>query len=212
VECKSHVGAGDCFAAHLTLALAHGIPLEQAAAIAHSAGRVYVQHLHGRPPYPIEIRKDLSPQRGKIVALADMATLREIDKAGLVFTNGCFDLLGPHHVYCLQQAKAAGQTLVAAINDDASVKRLKGPMRPIQPLTDRLAMLTGLAMVDWVVPFSEDTPIELLKALKPDVRVKANLPDLNHAGDEFCGKVMLVPTMKGCSTSTLLSRIRKTDQ
>src|SRR5699024_7072184 len=90
----------------------------------------------------------------------------------VVMTNGCFDLLHPGHVDYLQAARELGDWLVVAVNDDASVTRLKGPQRPINPLQQRMRMLAGLAAVDWVVPFAEDTPARLIGELRPDVLVK----------------------------------------
>ena len=87
-------------------------------------------------------------------------------------TNGCFDLLHPGHIAYLEAARALGDCLVVAVNDDASVRRLKGPARPLNDLGHRMQVLRGLAAVDWVVPFSEDTPERLICRLEPDVLVK----------------------------------------
>ena len=87
-------------------------------------------------------------------------------------TNGCFDILHAGHVAYLEEAKQRGDRLLVAVNDDASVSRLKGTGRPINPLADRMAVLAGLAAVDWVVPFSEDTPEALISEVLPDVLVK----------------------------------------
>ncbi len=208
VECVNHIGAGDCFAAHLTLCLAHGLNLEDAATIAHSAGRVYVQHPHSRPPWPHEIRKDLDPVMGKVVT--DLGDLRLSAQGRIVFTNGVFDLLGPHHLYLLQEAKKLGDCLVVGINADQSVKRLKGPSRPVIGLDQRLMMLCGLECVDWVVSFSDENPSEVMRVLKPDVLVKANFPDRNTSGDEFAKEVNLIPPVPGLSTSQTMNRIKST--
>jgi D-beta-D-heptose 7-phosphate kinase/D-beta-D-heptose 1-phosphate adenosyltransferase len=90
----------------------------------------------------------------------------------VVFTNGVFDLLHPGHVRTLRAARARGDALVVGLNSDASVRRLKGPGRPVQPLRARAAVLAALRDVDLVVPFSEDTPLELIRALRPQVLVK----------------------------------------
>src|SRR5690606_24580914 len=90
----------------------------------------------------------------------------------IVMTNGCFDILHAGHVAYLEEAKSLGNRLIVAVNDDASVTRLKGASRPITPLEDRMAVLAGLAAVDWVVPFAEDTPAQLIERLLPDVLVK----------------------------------------
>lgn len=207
VPCVNHVGAGDCFAAHLALALAHGLSLEDGCTIAHAAGRVYVQHAHGRPPWPHEIRRDLDPVGGKTVSGDFLSALRQSIPGRVVFTNGCFDLLGPQHVYLLQEARKHGGVLVVAVNSDESVRRLKGPKRPVVPLERRLAMLAALECVDWLVYFEGDTPAALMQALRPDVRVKGDFPDLNHEGDEFAAELVLVPPLPGWSTTTTLGRI-----
>jgi D-beta-D-heptose 7-phosphate kinase/D-beta-D-heptose 1-phosphate adenosyltransferase len=206
VVSRNHVGAGDCFAAHLTLALAHGFQLEEAATIAHAAGRVFVQHLYGRPPWPHEIRRDLDPIMGKVFTM-DAAELRASHPGKIVFTNGVFDLLGPHHVYLLNMARSYGDMLVVGINDDASVRRLKGPNRPVIPLEQRAQMLAGLACVDWVVPFTEDAPLELLKALGKPILVKADLPDRRTIGDDLAESVHLIHPLAGWSTTKTLETI-----
>jgi len=207
IVCKNHVGAGDCFSATLALALAHGFSLEDAAAIAHSAGRIYVQHLHGRPPWPFEIRRDLNPVGGKVLSAFDLAALCRAAPGRICWANGCFDLLGPHHVQFLQNARRQGDLLVVGLNDDQSVRRLKGPKRPIMALPERTAMLAALDCVDWVVPFSADAPVEELSALRPHVRVCADIPDRNGAGDEYAGEVKLLPMVPQASTTAMVERI-----
>lgn len=131
----------------------------------------------------------------------------------IVFTNGCFDLLHPGHVAYLQEAKAQGDVLVVGLNDDDSVRRLKGNARPINPLRDRAFMLAALKAVDLVVPFGEDTPLDLIKALSPDVLVKGGdyTPD-TIVGAELVqaqgGKVVVVPFIDGYSTTALIARIQ----
>lgn len=207
IRCRNHVGSGDCFAATLTLALAHGLSLEEAATIAHSAGRVYVQWEHSRPPWPHEIKADLDPLAGKILIGPDMPALRKSVSGSIVFTNGCFDLLSVHHLYCLEQSKKHGDVLVVGVNSDESVRRLKGPKRPVQSLESRMAMLCGLSLVDWVVPYDDDTPSEIMRLLQPDVRTKGDFPELNRAGDEYAKEVRLIPPMTGHSTTATLRRI-----
>jgi D-beta-D-heptose 7-phosphate kinase/D-beta-D-heptose 1-phosphate adenosyltransferase len=130
----------------------------------------------------------------------------------VVFTNGVFDLVHRGHVDALAGARALGDRLVVGVNDDASVTRLKGPSRPLAPLEDRMVVLAALAAVDLVVPFPEDTPEELIRALRPDVLVKGAdyaLDDI--AGGAFVrgygGRVETVPLTPGRSTSALVERI-----
>ena len=129
----------------------------------------------------------------------------------VVFTNGCFDLIHPGHVRLLETARAHGDVLVVAINSDESVRRLKGPKRPILPQTDRAEILAAMAAVDAVTVFSEDTPCALLERLLPDVLVKG--ADWAHwiAGREIVegsgGKVVAIPIEEHYSTTDLVQTI-----
>lgn len=171
VPCINHVGAGDCFAAHMILSLAHGLPAHQAAEIAHSAGRVYVQHQHHRPPWPHEIGRDNDPVGGKLISLEDLPNLRASAPGRIVFTNGVFRLPHAGHCWLLDWARKQGDVLVVGINDDCSAWRQK-PGEPMLPLTERIAVLAGLSAVDYIVPFGQDDPIEILKALKANLLIK----------------------------------------
>ena len=129
-------------------------------------------------------------------------------------TNGCFDILHAGHVRYLMQARALGERLVVAVNDDASVKRLKGHDRPINPLSRRLTVLDALACVDWVVPFSEDTPERLICEVGPDVLVKGGdyRPDaIAGAGcvRDRGGQVVVLGYEPGCSTTALIEAIHR---
>jgi rfaE bifunctional protein nucleotidyltransferase chain/domain len=132
-----------------------------------------------------------------------------------VFTNGVFDLLHRGHVEYLAEARSLGDHLVVGVNSDASVRRLgKGSDRPLNSLPDRLAVLAALAAVDLVVPFEEDTPLELIRLLEPDVLVKGGDytettvvgADLVHRGG---GEVVIIPLRPGFSTTRLLERLRE---
>ena len=131
----------------------------------------------------------------------------------VVFSNGCFDLLHPGHVDYLSRAAALGEHLVIGLNDDDSIRRLKGPSRPVNPLATRATMLAALRTVDLVVAFSEDTPLNLIRALMPDVLVKGGdyrvddivgAPEVRaHGGD-----VVVVPFLEGYSSTALIRRIQ----
>jgi rfaE bifunctional protein nucleotidyltransferase chain/domain len=131
----------------------------------------------------------------------------------IVFTNGCFDLLHVGHVRLLSAARALGDLLVVGINADESVRRLKGPGRPILPLEQRAELLAALRAVDLVVAFSEDTPLELIRRLRPDVLVKGGdwSPE-QVVGREVVeaagGQVVIVPLVEGSSTTALVRRLR----
>ncbi|MFA6584075.1 MAG: adenylyltransferase/cytidyltransferase family protein [Elusimicrobiaceae bacterium] len=128
----------------------------------------------------------------------------------VAFTNGCFDILHRGHVRIIESARKTADSLIIGLNSDASVKRLKGPERPLNSQDDRAVVLAALAAVDRVVIFQEDTPLELLSALKPDVLVKG--ADYSHekiVGREFAGKTVRVPLVKNRSTTLVISKMRK---
>lgn len=153
----------------------------------------------------------LNPER-KIVPLPRLLQHFRRPRAGtLVFTNGCFDLLHAGHVALLAQARALGDSLVVGINSDDSVRRLKGPQRPVNSAEDRAVVLAAMEAVDWVTVFEEDTPRELIRALLPDVLVKGGdyradevvgAPEVARAG----GETVIVPLLRGRSTTAILNR------
>lgn len=134
-------------------------------------------------------------------------------KGKVVFTNGCFDLLHPGHVAYLAAARKLGDLLVVGVNDDASVARLKGPERPINNLEDRMLMLASLESVDAVIAFSEDTPLELIQKIKPQILVKGGdykkedivgAEEVEVAG----GRVVIIPFEEGYSSTALIDKIQ----
>ncbi|MDE0372574.1 MAG: D-glycero-beta-D-manno-heptose 1-phosphate adenylyltransferase [Rhodospirillales bacterium] len=142
--------------------------------------------------------------------LADECRLRG---ERVVMTNGCFDILHSGHVGCLQEAKGLGDRLIVAVNDDDSVARLKGRGRPVNPLPDRMAVLAGLAAVDWVAPFAGDTPAELIARVLPDVLVKGgDYRSGEIAGGQAVldngGEVRVLGLREGRSTSAIIEAIR----
>jgi D-beta-D-heptose 7-phosphate kinase/D-beta-D-heptose 1-phosphate adenosyltransferase len=129
-------------------------------------------------------------------------------------TNGCFDILHAGHVGYLEEAKQLGDRLLVAVNDDASVRRLKGASRPVNRLDDRMAVLTGLAAVDWVVPFGEDTPESLVGELLPDVLAKGGdyrVEDIAGAASVRAhgGEVRVLALRPGHSTSAIIDAVRR---
>lgn len=132
----------------------------------------------------------------------------------IVFTNGCFDILHYGHVKYLEDAKRKGDILVVAVNRDASIRRIKGKKRPIINEADRAKVISGLASVDYVVLFKEDTPLEVIKLIKPDILVKgADWNRDNIAGADFVltygGRVSTINLVKGRSTTALIKKIAK---
>jgi len=153
----------------------------------------------------------------KIVSQSDLLKIRKKLRSqgrSVVLTNGCFDLLHAGHIRLFHEAKAQGNVLVVALNDDASVRRLKGPSRPVFPLAERLEVLAAVSDIDYVTWFSEDTPQRIISALLPDVLVKGGdwtrdtvigRPEVEAAG----GKVVIVPYTKGKSTTNIIDKMRK---
>ena len=132
----------------------------------------------------------------------------------LVFTNGCFDLLHPGHVEHLAQARALGDLLVVGLNSDDSVRRLKGAGRPLVAEADRAAALAGLGSVDAVIVFDEETPLELICQLLPDVLVKGGDYDLDgivgrEVVEQAGGDVRVLPLVEGYSTTNILNRLKE---
>ncbi len=194
VDVRSVIGAGDCFAAYFAAAIAHDFSVQEAATIAFKAGTTYVKYQHNRPVTPVELVDD------KLVHPAD---LRNID-GKLVFTNGCFDILHSGHIANLKYCKSLGDKLVVALNSDSSIKRLKGPARPILPLEDRLAVISSLEFVDYVIVFDEDTPYEVIKQCEPDVLCKSKYDPDKIVGADLVKQVVVGPTFGEKSTTALI--------
>ena len=128
----------------------------------------------------------------------------------IVFTNGCFDILHAGHVSVLEFARNKGDVLVIGLNSDASVKRLKGPTRPVNAQSDRALVLAALESVDAVCVFEEDTPYELIKQVRPDILVKGgDYKPMEIVGREFAGKVVRFALLKGRSTTNIIKKVSK---
>ncbi len=145
-----------------------------------------------------------------------VAAVRSARRRGerVVFTNGCFDLLHVGHVRSLAQARHLGDRLLVALNSDASVRRLKGRGRPTVPARQRRELLAALESVDWVVTFAEDTPLSLIRALRPDVLAKGGdwrLSEIvgRREVESWGGRVVRLRRVPGASTSRLLARARR---
>ncbi len=212
-------GAGDTVIAVMAGCLSAGLPMRDAAHFANHAAGVVVTKLGTASVSPEELLTAVStPLAGaanNVLGETGLVTvLEDLRAAGqrVVMTNGCFDLIHPGHVRYLQQARALGDVLVVAVNDDDSVRRLKGEGRPVNTLDDRMAVLGALGAVDFVVPFSEDTPARLIEALAPDVLVKGG----DYAVEQIAGHdsvlarggdVRVLAFVDGHSTSGLIERL-----
>ncbi len=212
-------GAGDTVIAQLALGLAAGLDFESAVHLANHAAGIVVGKPGAASVTRAELAAVLEPiprATGCVLERAELQRRRaawRAEEKRVVFTNGCFDVLHAGHVAYLREARAQGDVLVVGVNDDASVRRLKGPERPINALADRLTVLAALEMVDAVVPFAEDTPLELIQALTPDVLVKGqDWAEKGVVGREWVerhgGKVVLAALLPGRSTSAIVERMR----
>ena len=215
-------GAGDTVIAVMAGCLSAGLPLSESARFANQAAGIVVAKLGTASVTPAELRAIPTSEprlSNKTGVMSESDLLVEIEQAKVtgqrvVMTNGCFDILHPGHVSYLQQASAQGDLLVVAVNDDDSVRRLKGPSRPVNPTADRMAILAALACVEFVVPFSEDTPARLIEAVAPDVLVKGGDYKVEEiAGHESVvargGRVITLDFVEGHSTSGMLARLGK---
>ncbi len=212
-------GAGDMAFAMLAVARAGGASWEEAAALANIAGGLEVEKFGVVPITAREIAQELLSEAhlhdGKSRTLAallpELAHHRASGKK-IVFTNGCFDLIHLGHIKYFQFAKAQGDLLIVGVNTDASIQRLKGPKRPIINETDRISVLEELESIDYLIAFDEDTPLELITAIKPDVLVKgADYKKEQVVGWDLVesqgGCVALAPLIDGKSTSKVIERI-----
>ena len=216
-------GAGDTAIALLAAGLGVGLSAAEAAALANLGAGLVVGKIGvaavTRSELQLALHRQGSGGRG-LVELAELEMLvKEAKSRGerIVMTNGCFDILHAGHVSYLEEAKSYGDKLIVAVNDDASVGRLKGASRPITPLQDRMAVLAGLAAVDWVVAFSEDTPANLIARLLPDVLVKGGDYSVQEiVGSDTVikngGEVRVLTFKQGRSTSALIDAIRRSDK
>lgn len=215
-------GAGDTVVAALAVALATGQPLESSVVMANAAAAIAVSKLGTAVVTRAELTAALDrtshaeDHAGALVSREDAARIVarwQARGSRVVFTNGCFDLLHPGHIALIEAAAKEGDRLIVALNTDASVKRLKGPSRPLQDEQARARVMGALRAVDLVVLFDEDTPLEAIKALQPDVLVKgADYREDQVVGGDFVkargGKVVLANLIAGRSTSALVASAR----
>jgi D-beta-D-heptose 7-phosphate kinase/D-beta-D-heptose 1-phosphate adenosyltransferase len=219
VDVYDVTGAGDTAAAALAVTRSLGWDAVSCAQVANVASGIAVGKSGTVAVTGPELAMALaSSQRGDRGILNRQQLVDAVARARaagerVVFTNGCFDILHAGHVAYLEEARALGDRLVVAVNDDDSVRRLKGPGRPVNPLERRLRVLSGLSAVDWLVGFPEDTPESLLEALRPDVLVKGG--DYGPEGvvgadivTGFGGEVRVLSLVEDCSTTAIVARIQ----
>lgn len=211
-------GAGDTVIATIGACLASGLDLTSSCDIANRAAGIVVGKLGTSTVSIQELYDDIHKKHNSSHILSKenlLDKIHELKQAGkkIVMTNGCFDILHKGHVDYLKKAKSLGDILIVAVNSDESVQRLKGPTRPIVPLENRMAVLEGLASVDYVVPFDEDTPQSLIAKVLPHILVKGG----DYKVEEIAGhvevlanggEVKLINFVDGCSTSNIVKKIQ----
>ncbi len=212
-------GAGDTVIAVLATAIACGYELEPATALANSAAGLVVERLGSATVTVDELNGAITNKYQSLISMDSDAVLQAINQAKrngeqIVMTNGCFDILHTGHINYLIKARSLGDRLIIAVNDDESVKRLKGETRPVNSVENRMTVLAALSCVDWVVPFSEDTPEQLISLLEPDILVKGgDYTEEQIAGAAFVretgGDVIILPFEEGCSTTSILKKIKE---
>jgi len=226
LEVSDVTGAGDTVIATLAVMLGAGMALPQAVEMANLAAGIVVGKLGAATVSPAELAAKLNKHlfsQGDVYQTPFDKVLQHIQFARqngerIVFTNGCFDILHAGHVRYLAQAKALGDRLVVGLNSDASIARLKGASRPVNPLSERATVLASLASVDWVLPFGDDlseqdTPLALILQVKPDVLVKGgdySIDTIVGASEVLAagGDVKVLQFVDGCSTSAIIKKIQ----
>jgi D-beta-D-heptose 7-phosphate kinase/D-beta-D-heptose 1-phosphate adenosyltransferase len=209
-------GAGDTVIATLAAGLASGLALPDAVSLGNTAAGIAVSKAGTSTVSPFELRHQLgidAPHRPLDLEEAKAIVQGSRDSGRVIgFTNGCFDLLHEGHLHSLEQAKKACDVLVVGVNADASVRRLKGEGRPIQNEMSRARVLACLDHTDIVILFGEDTPLELITAIQPDILFKGE----DYSGQDVVGadvvkarggRVELIPLIKGVSTTATVNRM-----
>jgi D-beta-D-heptose 7-phosphate kinase/D-beta-D-heptose 1-phosphate adenosyltransferase len=220
VDVFDETGAGDTVAAALAAGLAAGCSVRESAMLANLAAGIVVTKSGTATVSVPELRRELATEghtdRGVLSRAELIEAVEDARRDGerIVFTNGCFDILHAGHVAYLEEARALGDRLVVAVNDDASVARLKGEGRPVNGVAQRMRVLAALASVDWTVSFGEDTPEALLKAVRPDTLVKGG----DYSIDEvvgadivrgYGGEVRVLEHVPNMSTSAILGSLKR---
>ena len=208
-------GAGDTVIASLAASIASGFNLSDSVRISNVAAGIVVGKSGTATPRLSELEASFKTNADSFSKAQLKLICKEAkeDSLKVVFTNGCFDILHAGHLSYLEAAKKLGDKLIVGINNDSSVSKLKGKGRPINPLEERMALIQALKCVDYVVPFSEDTPLKLIEFLKPNVLVKgADYKVKDIVGSESVikdgGEVRTIPLVKGLSSSRKIQKIK----
>jgi D-beta-D-heptose 7-phosphate kinase/D-beta-D-heptose 1-phosphate adenosyltransferase len=212
-------GAGDTAIAYLAACVASGYSVREAMKFADTAAGIQVSKAGTSSVYPKEVREVLDGlSSGRLfenrqITLDQAFQLRQASVGKtIVFTNGCFDILHAGHVQYLRQAASLGDILVVGVNSDSSVRAIKGDSRPVNPLEDRIAILSSFDFIDYVIAFDEETPYEVIKAVQPDVLVKGGDYSISQiVGRDIVeargGEVKVLPYIEGKSSTNIINKI-----
>ncbi len=217
-------GAGDTVIATLAAGIGAGYSLHDAVKLANLAAGIVVGKMGTATASQQELQVAIAAQQHSQVTtrmgvvelpeLVQQVALARAKGETIVFTNGCFDILHAGHVHYLQEARKLGDRLIVGINSDESIRRLKGETRPVNTLENRMTVLAALQSVDWVVPFTDDTPAHLIDSIVPDKLIKGG----DYTPEEIVGydtvinaggEVTVIDLVAGCSTSNIISKILK---
>ncbi len=196
-------GAGDTVVSTICYCIMNGYNLDTTISMANKAAAIVVTKLGTAFVKESELFKDNT----KV-----LASHNELPKTNgkVVFTNGCFDILHTGHVKYLNEAKKLGDILIVGVNSDNSVKRLKGSARPVNNLEARMSVLSGLSSVDYIIPFNEDTPYNLISAIKPNILVKGGDYNVcNIVGNDIAQETIVIPFVNGFSTTQIIEKMKK---
>lgn len=213
---KNAIGAGDTFISALTLSLCCKDDAKTGLEIASAAASIVVQK-EGTCSCSAEELKNYFSENPKYVSslLSLVAKIKKMKASGkkIVFANGCFDILHKGHIDLLNKAKSFGDILIVGLNSDESIKRLKGNDRPINSLDDRISVLSGLASIDFIIPFEEDSPSRIIEEIQPDVFVKGGdyktkiIPEASLV-NQFGGEVKVISFVEDKSTTNIINKIK----
>ena len=206
-------GAGDTVLSFLALGYLAGINIKESCSLANKAGSIKVGKFG---TYAINLLDMFNVDNNKILnrdILYNFCSLLKESGKKVVFTNGCFDIVHSGHIHILKEAKKQGDILILGLNSDSSIKRLKGETRPIFKEEERLELLSSFEFIDYIVLFDEDTPLEVIKLIRPDVLVKgADYKDKYVVGTneikEYGGELVLVDLVEGRSTTNVIEKLK----
>jgi len=214
-DSKNTIGAGDTFISALTLALASKLKIETCVEIAAAAAAIVVQKNGTAGCSNVELKSYFNTVPKNISNKEDLVnTIKELRKKGkkIVFTNGCFDLIHKGHISLLEKAREAGDVLIVGVNNDESARKVKGADRPVNTLEDRITVLAGLQSVDYIIAFEEESPLQLIKTVHPDVFVKGadytemSIPEIPLLKKLEC-EIKIIPSQFHVSTTDIIHRI-----